>query len=336
VNPTHAPFSHEMSGRLGPVAALVMIIFSATVQSQEPQKSAEPPPAKPAMATQRPMISTGIGDEAIARNHPDSTVWLTNADQDRTLALFQPEQSLPARGALVILADEGVSAASGGVDALRAPLSRAGWAVMTLGLPAPPFAVQQWLRQQSRAGPDFAAKPSGKSADPQGQQASEEPSSVMIDVMGSVTPEKALNQYRNQVMASLNAAVDDLQERQYQRIALAGVGRAAGHITRQAGQDNRTSDLVWIAPHFYTDESAGLTEMLASVTSLSVLELYSTFPGTDGPDRAIHEREAAMTRAGLTGYEQQPVAMDRQPRAREAHKLSNRISAWLSWERKRD
>jgi uncharacterized protein DUF3530 len=315
---------------LVPVAVL-MTVFSVAVYPQEPP---QPTPEKPAAASERPMVSTGLGAQAIARNHPDASVWLSSEGQEPTLALFQPEQDLPARGALVILADEGMSAASGVADALRAPLSRAGWAVMTLGLPAPPFAVQQWLRQQHNTGPAAGTEPAGEPAEAQGeetdqQQAPEEKSSVMINVMESLPPDKALEQYRETVMASLNAAVDALQEREYKRIVLVGVGRAAGHVTRQVRTDGRASDLVWIAPRFYTDESAGLTELLASARSPSILELYSTFPGDQTLDRVAREREAVMARAGISGYERQPVAMARQPQAREARKLSNRISAWL-------
>lgn len=313
-----------------PVAVL-MIVSSAAVYSQEPP---QPAPEKPAVASERPMVSTGLGAEAIARNHPDAAVWLAAEGQEPTLALFQPEQELPARGALVILADEGVSAASGVVDALRAPLSRAGWAVMTLGLPAPPFAVQEWLRQQNNTVPGAGTEPAGEPADAQGEetdqeQEPEEKSSVMINVMESVPPDKALEQYRETVMASLDAAVDALQEREYKRIVLVGVGRAAGHVTRQVRADGRASDLIWIAPRFYIDESAGLTELLAAARSPSILELYSTFPGDKTLDRVAREREAAMERSGISGYERQPVAMARQPQAREARKLSNRISAWL-------
>lgn len=287
------------------------------------------------MAIKRPIISTGIEAETIARNHPDSAVWLASDTEGRTLALFQAERELPAKGALVILADEGMSAASGVADALRDSLSRAGWAVITLGLPQPPFAVQEWLRQQNNAAPgsaDGAVDKQAAKENPQaeqGQAAQEEQSSVMINVMSDVMPDKALTQYRNQVVASLTAAVDALKKREYQRVVLAGIGRASGHLTRQLLEDERVSDLIWIAPHFYTDESDGLTELLAAATSPSVLELYSTFSADRTLDRAADEREAAMARAGVKGYRRQPVAMTRHPKAREAHKLANRISAWL-------
>lgn len=300
------------------VALSVMMIFSGPLVSQEEPGATE----SAATAVERPMISTGVDAEAIARRRPDTAVWLNGEGRDRVLALFQPERKSPAKGALVILADEGSSAASGLADALRQPLSQDGWAVMTLGLKPPPFAVQQWLRRQSNAGPDITEKTADKNED-DGQ------SSVMINVMDSKTPSDALSQYREQVVASLTAAVDALTGREYGRIVLAGVGRAAGHVTRQAREDGRASDLIWIAPHFYTDESDGLTKLLAAASSPSILELYSTFPGDKTLDRAADERKAAMERAGIKGYRRQPVAMARQPQAREAHNLANRIAAWL-------
>lgn len=300
----------------------LMLLFSAAVFSQDEQEAPGPAPDKPAMAVERAIISTGVDAEAIARKRPDTAVWLMDRNQDRVLALFQPELDSPARGALVILSDEGVSAAAGLADSLREPLSQAGWAVMTLGLEAPPFAVQRWLRQQSNAQPDVEEKP-GRDARADGE------SGVMINLMETETPSDALKQYRDQVVSSLTAAVDALSARDYERIVLVGVGRAAGHVTRQAREDGRTSDLIWIAPHFHVDESSSLTELLASAASPSVLELYSSFPADKALDRSARERAAALERAGITGYSQQPVAMSRQPETREAKMLSNRISAWL-------
>lgn len=301
----------------------LMLLFSATVLSQEEQQEAPAPAAdKPAMAKERSIISTGMDAEAIARKRPDASIWLTGTDQGRVLALFQPEQEAAARGALVILSDEGVSAAAGLANSLREPLSRAGWAVMTLGLKAPPFSVQQWLRQQGNARPDGADNPA-EEGDANGG------STAMISVTDNATLSDALNRYREQVVASLNAAVDSLSAKGYERIVLAGVGRAAGHVVRQAKADGRAADLIWIAPHFYQDESGSLTELLESVPSLSILELYSSFPAARALDRSARERAAALERAGITGYRQQPAAMARQPGPRDAKMLANRISSWL-------
>lgn len=302
----------------------VLMMLSAPLLSQEepePAKNAEEAPAEP---SERPMILTGVDAEAIARKRPDTAVWLTDDEQERVLALFQPERESPAKGALVILADEGESAASGLADALREPLSRAGWAVMTLGLPTPPYPVQQWLQRQGNARPEIAG------AEMLEAKAGEDAAaSVMINVMDAEAPNAELNQYRDKVVSSLNAAVNALSEREYGRIVLAGVGRAAGHVTRQVREDGRASDLIWIAPHFYADESSGLTELLASAASPSILELYSTFPADTALDRSAEARASALERAGISGYQRQPAAMARQPQPRSAGMLANRITAWL-------
>jgi hypothetical protein len=301
------------------IMLLLAAFFSAPSWSQD---EPELPSGIPETAVERPMISTGVEAEAIARKQPDAAVWLTDSDQNRVLALFQPELVTPARGALLILADEGVSSASGIADALRAPLSEAGWAVMTVGLPQPPFAVQNWLRQQDNRPMD-----SGEPAEAQGQ--GDAGAAAMITVMDAASPSEALRQYRELIVSALNAGVDALSEREYERIVLVGVGRGAGHVTRHSREDIRAKDLVWIAPHFYPDESAGLAKLLASATPLSILELYSTRPPEASVDRSARERAAALERAGISGYERQPVAMARQPKPRKAQALANRISAWL-------
>ncbi len=316
------PVARHETGMCLRSAVLVMLIVSAPLMAQDEAAVSDPAPETSAESNARPMISTGVDAEAIARKRPDTAVWLTGSDQGRVLALFQPEMDSPAKGALVILADEGVSAAAGLGDALRQPLSQDGWAVMTLGLPAPPFAVQQWLRQQANAQPDVTETPETAADDG-------DSSSVMINLMDTETPDDALVQYRGKVVMSLNAAVDALAEREYERIVLVGIGRAAGHVTRQAREDGRASDLIWIAPHFYADESSGLTALLSAATAPSILELYSTLPGDRTLDRSARERAAALERAGIDGYRRQPVAISRQPQPREAAMLANRMGAWL-------
>lgn len=316
------PVSRIVSALVHPALLLLMALFSAPALSQE---EPDPAPEQPEAAVDRPMFSTGVNAESIANNRPDSAIWLTDDDQNRVLALFQPEQESPARGALLILSDEDMSAATGMADALREPLSEAGWAVMTLGLPAPPFAVQQWLRQQNNS----RQEPAEHSEEPQESDANNGESSAMINVMEDESPDDALGQYRDRIMSALTAGVDELDEREYQRIVLVGIGRAAGHVTRQVREDGRASNLIWIAPQFYRDESSGLTELLAAASSPSILELYSTLPGEKTADRSADERASALERAGISGYRRQPVAMSRQPQPREAGMLANRMSAWL-------
>lgn len=325
---TPTPASRKFPARVHPALWLLMIMFSASLMAQDEPDQA---PEAQAVAAERPLFSTGMDPETIANNQSDAAVWLIDEDQNRVLSLFRHENEVPARGALLILSDEGVSAASGMANALREPLTEMGWAVMTLGLPAPPFAVQHWLRRQNsgpQAPSDRADEPE-ESEEPEEPEESNDQSSAMINVMEEESPDDVLGQYRDRIISALTAGVDELGEREYQRIVLVGIGRAAGHVTRQVREDGRAAHLIWIAPQFYTDESSGLTELLASASAPSILELYSTLPGDRTADRSASERASALKRAGISGYRRQPVAMSRQPQPREAAMLANRISAWL-------
>lgn len=286
-------------------------------------------------AVKRPLISTGLDSDAIARTWPDSSVWLEPPEEEPVLALFEPEAETPAKGALVILADEGQSPASGLVAALRQPMARAGWAVMVLGLEIPPHEVQQARRQRGLEAPEEAGAPDKDAADETGDKPGE---SVMIDVMASDDVEALADQYRARIQKTLAAAVGDLVGRGYSRVAMVGVGRAAGHVTRAAtasgGLD--VSALVWIAPEFSQSDSKALTESLGESGALRVLELYSARSslGTGSTiQRSPKQREAALRRAGVANYSQQPIAMAEQPQPREAPALTNRIAAWLASER---
>lgn len=272
---------------------------------------------------ERAMVSTGLDSESIASDRPDAAVWLEPPDEDRALALFQPETGTPVRGALLILADEGQSAASGLADGLVQPLAREGWAVMTIGLEPPPFAVQLARRRQQAL---------AQGAD------SDDGESVMIDVMDSVDVEELASAYRNRIRKLLVEAIAKLDERGYEAIAMAGIGRGAGHATRAATdpQSDTVSALIWIAPAFDRVESEALPELLAEAGALAVLELHSARQGLQSPASGVRspmQREAAFRRADVAGYSRQPVAMAAPPEAREAPALANRISAWLGSER---
>lgn len=302
----------------------------AQEEAQQQTEKEQPEEKAKAETNKRAMIISGLGSEAIARSRPDHAVWLTAEENGRVLAMFQQEQEPPAKGALVILADEGQSAASGLAEALREPLSEGGWAVMTLGLEPPSLGIQQLLKQRDNAPPEEEMPAQEKEeSGGQGEQASSE-ESVMIDVMENSDPVAGLEQYRSRVASSLGAAVGALREREYERVVLVGIGWAAGHVTRHVREDGRASDMIWIAPKFHVDESGKLPEMLGSAASPSILELYSTFPNDKVSERSSRERASALKRAGISGYDRQPVAMARRPEAREAKKLANRMAAWLS------
>lgn len=316
-----------------PVIRLLIILASGTAVgassalAQENADSQGEGVEAPAGERKRVMISTGLDSQAIARKWPDHAVWL-EPEEERVLALFEPEADTPAKGALVILADEGQSAASGLAGALRQPMARAGWAVMTLGLEPPPYALQRAHRQPRRSAPD------------ESKEGADDTGSVMIDVMDSVDVEELEDQYQTRIQKALAAAAGNLAGRGYERVAVAGIGVAAGHVARMANSESvgsgEVSALIWIAPVFDRDSSAALTEWLSGAGQIRVLELHSS----RAPDvmegaglRSPKQREAALRREGVASYTRQPVAMAEQPQPRNAAALANRLSAWLASDR---
>lgn len=308
--------------RLLVILASVLVVGAPTALAQEDgEPQGEEAKAAPT-DRKRAMISTGLDSEAIAAKWPDAAVWLEPPEEDRVLALFEPEADTPAKGGLVILADEGQSAASGIAGALRRPLVKEGWAVMTVGLESPPYALQQAHRQQSMA-------PPGENGGD-----SDNGESVMIDVMDSVDVEELEDQYRTRVQKALSAAIGNMVARGYDRIAVTSIGRAAGHVARIATTaDGDVSALIWIAPVFDQSDSEALTEWLSDAGQIRILELHSSrLPEVmEGVGlRSPREREAAFRRADIAAYTRQPVAMEERPEPRDAPALANRLSAWLA------
>lgn len=103
------------------ILACLVAFWASSALAQAPkeaQKGAQNPTGQEAgkpsgAAVERPLISTGLDSDAIARTWPDSSVWLEPPEEEPVLALFEPEAETPAKGAVVILADEGQSPASG-------------------------------------------------------------------------------------------------------------------------------------------------------------------------------------------------------------------------------
>ena len=313
------------------ILAIGVLVGAPPALAQEAAESQGEPANASGAEARRAMISTGLDANAIAAKWPDAAVWLEPPDEDRVLALFEPEVDTPAKGALVILGDEGQSAASGLAGALRQPMTRAGWAVLTLGLEPPPYALQQAYQQRGVPVPEV----SGESAANGNNEDADNVGSVMIDVMDSVDVEELEDQYRTRIQKALSVAVKNLADRGYERVAVAGVGLAAGHVARMAGaaDSGEVSAQIWIAPVFYPGDSAALTEWVSGAGQIRVLELHSSrvpermdWAGFTTPK----QREAAFRREGISTYTRQPVAMAERPLPRNAPALANRLSAWLA------
>lgn len=264
--------------------------------------------------TERAIVSPGLDSEALAMAYPEQAVWLESERFGRALALFAPEQTALPEGAVLLLADEGQSADAGLAGAVRGPFAEAGWAAMTLGLPALPLALEQ-ARKAERQQPDAG-----------NVDTAPETQSIMIDVMDSDELDDLGEHYRARIRGHLAAALVDLKARGYSRLVLVGVGRGAGHVISQVADGAaRPPALVLIAPEFEAAERQPVTDSLRAVTNLSLLDIVSS-----RSDRAAaKERQSRMKREGVTGYQQQAVAMGPQPLPRDARGLVNRVTAWL-------
>lgn len=313
-----------------PLRGLLMVLLvlslvpAALAQGRDENSEQGEEAASSAGERKRPMISTGLGSEAIAREWPEAAVWLELPDNSRVLALFEPETGARAKGALVVLADESQSAASGLAGALRRPMAKAGWAVLAVGLEPAPYAVQQARRQQE---PDSAGGP-GDEGDA-GDAGGEEAESVMIDVMDNGALEDLAESYRTRVQETLAAAADYLADRDYSNLTLVGVGRGADHVTRRAVNGGSVAALVWVAPEFEPDQSPALPKRIGDAGSLRVLELHSSRRQADDRTNSSADRAAAFRRAGVERYTRQTVAMAGRPEARDAPALANRMASWL-------
>lgn len=289
----------------------IVLVLAATapwtpVFSQD--DGGEPPPERTMM------VSSGLDSEALALAYPDQAVWLESERFGRALALFEPEQTAQPEGAVLLLADEGQSASAGLAGAVRELFAEAGWAAMTLGLPALPLTLEQ-ARKAKRQEPEAA-----------GEDAAPEPQSIMIDVMNSEELDDIGEDYRARIQGHLAAAVVDLKERGYSSLVLVGVGRGAGHVISLVTDGAaEPMALVLITPEFETAERLPVIGSLKAVTSLSLLDIVSSRSG----GAAAKERQSRMKREGIAGYQQQAVAMGPRPLPRDARGLVNRVTAWL-------
>lgn len=243
-----------------------------------------------------------------------------NLDGDGTAqALFEPELRVPATGALLILADEGQSASANLLTALGTSLTSAGWAVMTLGLDAPPYEVQQARRYS--VDPDSGAGAGG--------MADEGSEAVMIDVMDDGNLADLESRYYARIQSLLGAAQADLQRRAYDRVVLVAVGQGAVHVARFASGSGFNGEMVWIAPRFFSSDESALSEALTGKDDLSVLHLYSSRQDPELLSMAPGRRMVRLKKAGVGRYQTQAVAMGVRPEVRDARALANRIQAWL-------
>lgn len=280
-------------------------------------------------AEKRHIISSGPDEESLAGRWSERTLWLQLEDGTRALALLTRERDVPARGALLVLANEGETPAAGMAGALHEPMARSGWAVMSLGLARLPVAVT-YSRRQVAAGigrPQVNSGDTGRTPDA-GNEEEDAPDSggdqVMIDVVEESSAESLAEDYRARVQASLGAAVQRLTDEGYERIVLVGVGRAAGHVTRYSVGSGQAAALVWIAPEF-SGTAEPVSEWLGGKGDWPLLDLHNP-----GAGEQARERQALIRRAGIAGYRPITVIAGDPPAAEHAGAVASILAATLA------
>jgi len=296
-------------------------VFATAVGAQEEAEApdAEPEQAAPDRNKDRPIVVTGLGDWGLATQYPEQAVWLELEDDSRALALFRPEQRVPARSAVIVLADEGQTADQLVVGALRRTLPESGIAALTLGLQSPPRALRQ--RREARDVPEPAAPEDGEL---EGAAAEAEAEQVMIDVAADEELEALSEEYRNGVRGLLNAAADELAERGYEQLLVVGVGWSADYVAEWAAGQDALAGAVWLAPKFSPDRLTAVAELLANDRNWWLLDLHNS--QGEAADRG-KERGAELARADVGRYQRQALPMNDQPGPSDAGRISSRISA---------
>nr|WP_252737932.1 DUF3530 family protein [Marinobacter salexigens] len=257
-------------------------------------------------------VSSGLGEWGLNHRFPDSALWLELEDGARTLALFWPETKTPARGAVIILADEGENAASGLTGTLARELANRKLAVLSLGLEPPSEALQRILER-----PLVAPEPKPEA---EGQSPGV-PSSAAIDVLAAEAPSDLETAYRKRILDELAAAAAELKNREYELTALVGIGRGSNHVVAYAAELAAPTALIWGGPKFYPRDAKQLAENVNKASVPRILELSLS--------DASGQRKADLERAGVQGFSRQNVGADIDFMPRDGKAVASRISAWL-------
>lgn len=293
--------------------ALALVKISMPVLAQDevpageaPETSDRPSEAAPPSARSvRGVVSSGLGEWGLSQRFPGAVLWLELAEEARSLALFRPEQDAPARGAVMILADEGENAESGMAGALARELAQRRLAVLSLGLEAPPAALEAVLERPVAGGE------TSQNAD----------TAATIDVMAESSRSDLEAAYRQRIQAELLAGASALGEREYELVAVVGVGRGSNHVVAYAAEQSPAAALIWITPEFYPRDAERLVTNLQNAGGPRVLELATGA----GPS----QRKATLQRAGVEGVSRQVVGPAGGFVPQGAKALAGRISAWL-------
>jgi len=292
---------------------LVLALLAGGLVPAYGQDNDEPPePAQAPVSGMRGSVVSGLDEQKLSQRFPDSALWLGLEDGARTLAMLWPEREAPARGGIIILADEGGNAESGLTGTLARELAHRNFAALTLGLESPPLAIEQILERpiaMSALGPE-PAKQDTESANP-----------ATIDVMASDAGSNLEIAYRSRIREHLVAGVAALEKRGYELTAVVGLGRGSNHIVLSASEMGGSPALVWVAPKLYPNDSKKLAGALEQASVPRILELSSS------DER--EQRKAGLKRARVEGFSLQLMGSGDLLVSRNGKALAGRISAWL-------
>lgn len=305
VNRSAGPWIPLLLTLLLAVGAPALAQDQAAPEDSAADNSAQTPDASP---VKRVFVRTAADAGALAQQYPHLALWLEPEDAPRVLALVEREATAKPAGAMVILANEGQSANDGLLEGLRARLTQAGWAAMTLGLEQPTPTLQLARERLADDGPPA-----------EGDDAAE---TVMIDVNSQLARD-LLDEHRRVINARLAAAVDWLTAQGYQSVVLVGVGRGADEVRAYLSEaPAAVKRAAWVAADFGGQSPQALSAGVQGATQVPILDLY--------PSRASGEsrRPAAFRRAGVRGYEALAIPVPARPSARDAGAIANRLIGW--------
>lgn len=296
----------------GWLLAFLLIIGPQSLYAQNEEVSQEP--AQMTSSEVRGSVISGLGEQKLGKRFPDASLWLELEEGGRELALLWPEREAPARGGLIILADEGGNAESGLTGTLARELAHRNFFVLTLGLASPSLTLEKILERPVEA-PEPAPSDRNSNAI----------SPATIDVMSSGTEDELETAYRERIREQLVAGVAALEERDQELVAVVGIGRGSNHVVLNAAELGGSPAMIWISPKLYPKDASKLAMALDKASVPRILELSSS--------DEYEQRRAGLKRARVEGFSLQLMGSGDLLLPRNARALAGRISAWLKREK---
>ncbi|MGO1460825.1 MAG: hypothetical protein ACTHYN_01530 [Marinobacter sp.] len=288
---------------------LVILAIAGFLPAHAQNKGVSAESARVTASVPRGAVMSGLDEQALGKRFPDAALWLDFENGTRALALLWPGYEAPARGGVIVLADEGGNAEAGLTGALARELARRNLAVLTLGLASPSPALERIL-DPPVAGTDLPHLP--------GDQNQGAATSATIDVMASASGNDLEAVYRERIRETLVAGASALGARGQEVLAVVGIGRGSNHVVVNAAELSGAPAMVWISPTFYPEDASRLADRLEKHPVPRVLALSSS-----------DERRAGFMRIKVEDFSHQRVGPGDLSTPGHGKALAGRISAWL-------